>query len=70
MLAFSNDAEAGLLKRTDGMEVVDAGDLSHALDGNLDLPHVAVADHLVARGEVLPNRIGDVFHGFRLGGAL
>lgn len=43
VLPLADDPEARLLERADRVEVVDAGDLAHGLDRDLNLAHLSLA---------------------------
>ena len=66
MLALAGNPEACLLECSDGVEVVDAGELRLGLDG-LDFADLRIEQELVTDGEVFADRVSDVVGGLGLG---
>jgi hypothetical protein len=66
---FAGDPETGLLERTDGVTVVDAGELGH-LYSYVDLADLRAAKKLVDDLEILANGIPDIRERFSLCGTL
>lgn len=69
VLALTSDAKAGLLKRPDGVEVIDARDTRHALD-DLYLAYISIAEEFVADREILADRLADIRQCFGLSRSL
>jgi hypothetical protein len=67
VFALPNDPEVCLLERGHGTEVVDPGNARHDLDRDLDLSNLPAVEKVVDCGQILPNRILNVFQGFLLG---
>ena len=67
VLSLTGYAETGLLKTSHRIEVVDAGNLRHGSDRNLDLSDFRTFQELPGRHEVLADRVFDICQSLFLG---
>jgi hypothetical protein len=70
VLALAGDPKTRPLKGPDCLEVVDAWQLGHGLDRDLDLPHLSPLRELGGNGEIFADSVADVIQGLLLSGAL
>ena len=70
VLALADNAKPGLSECANGIEMVDARDLSQGLDRDLDFPHLLATQALVDDEQVLADSVPGVVQRFLFGGAL
>jgi hypothetical protein len=70
MLALTDDPEPSLFECADGLEVRNARNARHSLDGDLDLTHFRALREVGDRSQILSDGVFDVGEGLCLGIAL
>ena len=61
MLALTHNSEAELLKRSNGPEMINAGNLRHPLNRDFDLANIRSRESFFDGGQIFADRIANIF---------